>query len=64
LTTYLRFHLLPAIAIALIYQSRQKNFPQLLPLALGFIGPVLLGGALDAFTLLHPFQSIWKLILD
>jgi len=62
LTTYLRFHLLPAIAIALIYQVRQKNFPQLLPLALGFLGPVLLGGALDVFTLSTPFQSIWKLI--
>ncbi|NCR43707.1 MAG: mannosyltransferase [Microcystis aeruginosa G13-12] len=62
LTTYLRFHLLPAIAIALIYQVRQKKFQQLPPLALGFIGPVLLGGALDAFTWSTPFQSIWKLI--
>ncbi|MEG3438618.1 hypothetical protein V0288_15910 [Pannus brasiliensis CCIBt3594] len=61
-TAYLRFHLLPAIFLAIVYQFRKRNFKELPPVILGFIGPVLLGGILDTFTLSSPFQSIWKLI--
>jgi GPI mannosyltransferase 3 len=60
LTTILRLHLFPAVLIAIAYQCRKRNWKQLFPLGAGFIGPVLLGGFLDALTWSYPFQSLWK----
>jgi hypothetical protein len=62
LITYLRFHLLPAIVVAIVYQFIQKPPKSRRSFAFGLVTPIVLGGILDTLTLSSPFQSIWKLI--
>ena len=59
LTFALRFHLAPAIFVALIWIWRTNHKQCYLPLLSGFLLPVCLSGLLDWLTWNYPFQSIW-----
>jgi hypothetical protein len=58
LTFILRFHIAPAIAVAVacVCGLRGRRW---LPLLVGASIPVLAGGLLDSLTWQYPFQSIW-----
>lgn len=56
----LRFHFLPGILVCLIAIGKGEFRVRWLPLLLGFMGPLLIFGAVDALTWDYPFQSILK----
>jgi phosphatidylinositol glycan class B len=59
LTFAFRFHLTPAIAVAVFWVCRLDVRGRWLPLVTGALAPVLLVGMLDTLTWSYPFQSIW-----
>jgi GPI mannosyltransferase 3 len=59
LTFVLRFHLAPAIAVAVACVCGLQVRRRWLPLLVGASIPVLAGGLLDTLTWQYPFQSIW-----
>jgi len=59
LTFVLRFHLAPAIAVAVAFVCESQVRRRWIPLLAGALIPVLAGGLLDALTWQYPFQSIW-----
>ncbi len=60
LAVSLRIELAPAIGFALIYFCYPNWRQRALPLACGFLLPVLVFGVVDAFTWSYPFQSFIK----
>ncbi|MEO0533939.1 MAG: mannosyltransferase [Cyanobacteria bacterium P01_A01_bin.123] len=56
----LRFHFLPGILVCLVAIGKGDFRKRWLPLLIGFIGPVLIFGAVDALTWDYPFQSMLK----
>ncbi|MBD2664946.1 mannosyltransferase [Richelia sinica] len=54
----LRIHLLPCIALALVYICKTK-WRYWLPMLAGITGVFLIFGTVDAFTWTYPFQSFW-----
>jgi hypothetical protein len=59
LTFVLRFHLAPAIAVAVVCICGLQVRQRWIPLLVGGSLPVLASGILDALTWQYPFQSIW-----
>jgi hypothetical protein len=59
LTFVLRFHIAPAIAVAVVWVCGLQVRRRWLPLLAGAAIPILAGGLLDALTWQYPFQSIW-----
>lgn len=57
LAVSLRIQLAPAIAFALVYFCRSNWKKRAVPLAAGFLLPLLVFGLVDAFTWSYPFQS-------
>ena len=58
----LRVELAPAIGFALLYFCYPNWRQRALPLACGFLLPVLVFGLVDAFTWSYPFQSFIKYV--
>jgi hypothetical protein len=58
-TFALRFHLAPAIAVAVAWVCGLDMRRRWLPMLVGAAIPILAGGLLDALTWQYPFQSIW-----
>jgi phosphatidylinositol glycan class B len=59
ITFVLRFHLAPAIAVAVACVCELQVRRRWIPVLVGASIPVLAGGLLDAVTWQYPFQSIW-----
>lgn len=59
LTFVLRFHIAPAIAVAVVWICGAQLRQRWAPLIAGACLPVLASGVLDTLTWGYPFQSIW-----
>jgi|SRR5487761_152496 len=60
LAVSLRIQLAPAVAFAVVYFCYPNWRKRFLPLAAGFLLPVLAFGLVDAFTWSYPFQSFFR----
>ncbi len=60
LAASLRIELAPAVGFALVHFCHPNWRKRALPLAAGFLLPIVAFGLVDAFTWTYPFQSFWK----